>query len=242
MKRGILTPDAITFGTEGPMNRNTGFFIIALTAFCGIAAAFGGWATVTVENLPDHLTAGQPYNLTFSIRQHGDNLLTDLSPYVEMRNGKSDVAARAVATNRPGYYTATLNVPSTGAWDATIQTSFGKSRLKLMPLEAVAAGARPARVLSLNERGHRLFVAKGCVGCHVHANVEGSGYYQVGPDLSEKRFAADYLKQFLADPSIKPPTKPNAKMPKLNLQPAEINALVAFINAERAKVASAMHN
>ena len=216
------------------MNRNTGLATIAIALLSGVAAYYGGWAIVTVENLPDQLVAGQPYNMTFSIRQHGEELLTDLSPYVELRSGKSEMVARAVATNRAGYYTATLNVPKAGEWNATIETSFGKSKLKLLPIAAVATGSRTVAAFSPPERGHRLFVAKGCLACHQHARVEGSGYYKVGPDLTDKKFAADYLKQFLADPSIKPRTT-EARMPKLNLEPAEIGALVAFINSEASR-------
>ena len=216
------------------MNRKAGFATIIIAAFCGVAAVYGGWAIVTVENLPDQLTAGQPYNMTFSVRRHGDNLLTDLSPYIELSSGDTEMVARAVATNRAGYYTATLNVPKPGNWNATIETSFGKSKLKLLPIEAVRAGSRVTAAVSPGERGHRLFVAKGCVVCHQHARVEGSGYYNVGPDLTAKKFAPEYLKQFLADPSIKPRTV-DARMPKLNLDPAEIGALVAFINSEQSR-------
>jgi hypothetical protein len=182
-----------------------------------------------VENLQDHLTVATPYNLTFSVRQHGKDLLSDLSPYVQLRSGRHELVARAVETNRAGYYTATLNVPEDGEWAATIQTSFGKSHLKLMPLAAVPRGARFAKNITLVEHGQRLFVAKGCVVCHQHAQTAEYGFYEVGPVLTDKRFAAAYLREFLADPSIKPPTT-NARMPDLDLKESEIGALVAFIN------------
>src|SRR5690606_11028173 len=107
-----------------------------------------------------------PYNLTFSIRQHGVELFTDLTPYVELKNGQTELTARAVETNRPGYYTATLNVPKSGDWAATIQTSFGKSRLKLMPIAALDPGSRRMESFTAQQRGERLFVAKGCMSCH----------------------------------------------------------------------------
>lgn len=213
------------------MNRRMfGATTLAAAAFAGLAATYGGWATVTVENLPDQLIAGQPYNMTFSIRQHGERLIENLSPRIELGSGKQELVARAVATNRPGYYTATINVPSSGEWRATIQTSFGKSHLDLLPMTAVAAGARPVAYTDV-ERGHRLFVAKGCAACHTHARVDDSGTYEVGPNLSARRFPAAYLRQFLANPSIKPSTS-ELRMPNLNLQAKEIAALSAFLNAE----------
>ena len=44
-------------------------------------------------------------------------------------------------------------------------------------------------------------------------------------DLTGKRFQPDYLRKFLADPSIKP-----AEMPNLKLKEDEIEALAAFLN------------
>ena len=61
------------------------------------AAYLGGWATVTVENLPDSIVAGQPTNLTFSVRQHGEDLLGGLKPTVTGVSGKHEFTGRAVA-------------------------------------------------------------------------------------------------------------------------------------------------
>ena len=215
-----------------------GAAVIALAAFSGIAAYYGGWATVTVENLPDQLAVGQPYNLTFSIRQHGERLIPDLSPRVEGSSGKDELTARAVQTNRAGFYTATITPSKAGDWRFTIQSGFGKSHLKLLPIAALNNGDRKTVALTVPEHGQRLFVAKGCLACHEHARVEGAGTYDVGPDLSAVRFAPDYLAKFLADPSIKPATS-ELRMPNLQLKPAEIAALVAFINADPPTVRAA---
>ncbi|HEY0304334.1 MAG TPA: cytochrome c [Longimicrobiales bacterium] len=213
------------------MSRKYGVAVVLAAALLSTAAYYGGWAVTTVENLPDQLVAGTPYNLTFSVKQHGVEPLDDLSPYVELKSGRNETVARAVRTNKSGFYTATLNVPTAGDWSATIQTSFGKSHIKLLPITAVAKGAQTAVNFSQPERGQRLFAAKGCVVCHQHTKVDGAGMVEFGPDLTEKRFNAGYLRQFLADPSIKPPTA-NKRMPKLNLNEREITALVAFINGD----------
>jgi cytochrome c2 len=213
------------------MSRYTKLAVLALlTVLSGAATWHGGWATITVENLPDQLTVGTPYNLTFSVRQHGDNLLTDLSPYLELKSKNGESKVRAVATRKPGFYTATLNVPEPGDWSVNIESSFGRSHQQLMPIAAVPGGARPVS-FSPAERGHRLFVAKGCAMCHSHAKAEAYGKGEVGPELTDKRFATQYLRQYLANPTIKPPTT-NTRMPDLGLSEAEITALVAFINSE----------
>src|SRR5688572_2150064 len=92
---GVLASLARPFDTARTrMNRKVGIPIIVAALASGLGAYYGGWATVTVENLPDQLVAGTPYNLTFSIRQHGDNLLTDLTPYVQLKSGDSELTAR----------------------------------------------------------------------------------------------------------------------------------------------------
>ena len=80
-----------------------------------------------------------------------------------------------------------------------------------------------------------LFAAKGCVTCHVHGGVDIKGQLaNFGPNLTARRFPAQYLAQFLADPSIKPPASANgARMPNLALKQADIASLIAFINDER---------
>jgi mono/diheme cytochrome c family protein len=98
-----------------------------------------------------------------------------------------------------------------------------------MPISVIAAGAQPP-VLADAERGQRLFAGKGCVTCHTHKAVPVEGV-KAGPDLSDKRFGADALAQFLADPpkALKARGSSNF-MPNLELKPKEIASLVAFIN------------
>ena len=218
--------------------RAIGVGIIVLAAFSGVAAHYGGWATITVENLPDQLTAAQPYNLTFAVRAHGDDLVEDLSPRVEARSGRERFTARAVQTNLPGYYTATITPPKPGDWTLDIQSGFGKSHVELLPIAVLGAHERRTVSFSAPEHGQRLFVAKGCLACHEHAQVNNSGTYKIGPVLTETRLPADYLARFLADPSIKPATG-DMRMPDLKLKPAEINALIAFLNAQPQPVRAA---
>lgn len=80
--------------------------------------------------------------------------------------------------------------------------------------------------------GRALFVAKGCATCHHHAAVPGSGALGQGeaPDLSAARWDAAFLRRWLSDPSA---VKPSTAMPTLGLQPAEIDALIAFLLAAK---------
>lgn len=201
------------------------------------AVSLGGWAVVTVEDPPDHLVVGQATELTFSVRQHGNTLLPDLRPTIEARAGMGTVTGTASPTSRPGVYRGSVTVPRAGSWQITIHSGFGRSKGTMLPLLASDASSRPP-VVTESERGRFLFAAKGCVTCHVHGGVDvASELKDAAPDLTERRFPADYLSKFLADPSIKPPTVTNLRMPNLGLKPTEIVALVAFINSDR-KVSS----
>jgi mono/diheme cytochrome c family protein len=201
------------------------------------ALHFGGWAVITVEDLPDQVVVGQPVTLTFAVRQHGHTLMSGLNARLEANGGGQTVRVAATPATGPGRYAATLTLPNAGAWTITVYSGFGPSNLTLMPVPAVNAG-RVAAEPAAADRGQRLFVAKGCLTCHLHDQVPASGAVKVGPDLSGRRFAADYLQRFLADPSIATTRGPSgAEMPDLNLAPREIAALAAFINGERASQA-----
>jgi cytochrome c2 len=193
-----------------------------------LVGVYGGWAAITVEDLPDYGVVRQPLNLAFTVRQHGVTKLNDLEPRVEAR-ASAGATAGAVAqrSKEEGQYTARLVLPESGTWTITIHSGFGNSRVTLEPLQIIDAGAQPPAALSAADRGRRLFVAKGCVTCHLHRDVNGSGMIAVGPELTSRHLAPEYLQRFLADPSI---TGSANRMPNLNLKPTEIAALIAFLN------------
>jgi hypothetical protein len=212
---------------------------IRLTIVCaGLALAsigavrFGGWAVITVDDLPAYAEAGKAIDLSFVIRQHGVTLLNGLTSSVEARS-RDAVVHGTTRSSGAGHYAAQLVLPSTGEWTITIRSGFMRSEVTLLPLEVVAPRSTPLRATASAERGRHLFVAKGCLTCHVHADVPGSGVVSVGPELTGKRFAPQYLAMFLDDPSIKPPAADGRRMPKLGLRASEIASLTAFINNDR---------
>jgi hypothetical protein len=186
----------------------------------------GGWATITLNEFPDYAVAGKPLRLTFSVRQHGVTLLDGLQPAV-VATSPSGVVAKIAAnpgTTR-GEYTAALNLSQPGEWTITIMSGFNGNATMLPPLMVIAASAAVPAPFSLATRGVRLFTAKGCTGCHRHLEVNPERMTDARFDLTGKRFPPDYLRKFLADPSIKP-----AEMPNLKLKEDEIEALATFIN------------
>lgn len=208
---------------------------LTLVALAGTAYTFGGWAVVTVENLPEYAVAGKPVELTFYVRQHGVSLMSKLTPSIRATDGRQTVNAAAVERPEAGRYTSTFTLPHAGDWKISIQSGFMGMKSDLAPIAVIPSGSAPPAPQPLPVRGQHLFVAKGCASCHVHGAVAGSGALQVGPDLTPKRYQAEYLAAFLADPSIaRTPGSSTARMPKLELKPAEITALTAFLNADHA--------
>jgi hypothetical protein len=67
----------------------------------------------------------------------------------------------------------------------------------------------------------------------VHDSAVGNNSIAVGPNLTPRRYQADYLAKLLANPSIARTPGQQSTMPNLGLKTAEIAALVAFINVDR---------
>jgi hypothetical protein len=181
----------------------------------------GGWAVVTVENPPERLVVGVPYTLEYSVRQHGEELLSGLRGKVEARAGRQVVSADARALS-VGKYVASLTLPSAGSWTITVHSGFGPSKTTMRPIAATATGA-PVIAMSEPERGQHLFAAKGCVTCHIEMKV-------IPTDIRATRYDEKFVKQLLADPSSMPRRhSAGVEMPNLNLKPAEISALAAYL-------------
>jgi mono/diheme cytochrome c family protein len=198
-----------------------------------LGLGFGGWAVVTVDDVPTHLVTGKATPISFVVRQHGNSLLPDLSPSVVLSSGSTEATTMASSTGQRGRYQATVVPPSPGMWTVTVKSGFGPSKTTLLPLRATAPNAPAPRTLADAERGRQLFYGKGCVTCHVRG-ADGDGQIKAGPELTGRRYAADVVAKFLDNPESSPLSKANAnqygRMPKLGLSPAEIGSLVAFLN------------
>jgi|SRR5215211_1800450 len=210
---------------------------LAVGCLGGMAFSFGGWAVITVEDLPQRLTVGQPVSIAFMVRQHGTRPLEGLKPTLTATDGSratEQISAPAEASGPVGHYVAKFVVPRAGNWTLTINGDFAAAQLTLHPIPAAAGNAPRTQIAEApSEQGRRLFVAKGCVTCHVLGGVTGNRTLPVGPDLTPKRYQADYLTKYLADPSIARTPGAQNVMPNLGLKTPEIAALVAFINSDR---------
>src|SRR5437867_12200433 len=137
--------------------------------------AMGGWAVVTVKDLPEYFIAGQQYTIEFQVRQHGRTLLNDLHPslVVGTSDRNDEATVPAVARASAGTYAVTFTAPNAERVFLTIKSGFMNTQLRLYPQTVVAAGgSRPA--MTANQRGQILFVAKGCNTCHVNSDLSNA--------------------------------------------------------------------
>jgi cytochrome c2 len=249
-------------------------WVLLLTT--ALIARAGGWAVITIDELPAPITAGQAFSIGFTVRQHGLTLRSDLEPIVrfDRAGARESFQVTAQRQGAEGHYLAQIKFPSAGQWNwrvdieqfgmitqpmptLTVQSAQAgpaPAGTQLSPLSKIlefitalrraVAGQVSATTLPVGQTagksapvdqvalGNALFSAKGCVMCHTHAAIKTqAGPYSYGdtqpPDLSQKKYGADYLRLWLTDPAA---VKPGTAMPQLGLKPAEIEALIAFLN------------
>jgi mono/diheme cytochrome c family protein len=216
------------------LNRAGRIALVASLLVPAAAFTFGGWSVTTVIDVPEYAVAGTPVEFVYEVRQHGMGLMSDLNGSVEATLHEASVSAKSTSFGNlvRGRYRSTLTFPHAGEWNVKIGGGWGPIGGDMLPLTVIARGAAAPPPMSPANRGRHLFVAKGCVSCHTHQLTKGFNSVKNGPDLSEPKFMADYLTRFLADPSIKTTWASPNRMPDLGLKPAEITALVAFLNKE----------
>jgi mono/diheme cytochrome c family protein len=209
----------------------------ALLLSGALPTTMGGWAVITVKELPDHIEAGRATSIEFTVRQHGQTLLNGLSPRVVARRKgagwfSSPARVRGRSNGQEGGYVAQLTLADTGEVSVTIDADWHSAETTLLPIRVVAPGHTPGPQAPA-ALGQQLFVAKGCVTCHLKADDPGLRdrlTVRVGPDLSGTRLTAAYVAGKLANPALNR-VRSNAyvEMPDLGLTSAEIAALVTYL-------------
>jgi cytochrome c551/c552 len=97
----------------------------------------------------------------------------------------------------------------------------GEATAVAQPTETIAA-------INPSMMGEALFVAKGCIACHQNDKVSITENMQpFGPNLSQYSGNAEFLAQWLQDPSQ---IKPETQMPNLHLTDNEIQILAGFLS------------
>lgn len=120
--------------------RSALLLVLLFTFAFAIPVFAGGWAVISLDELPVGVVAGEPYTIGFTVLQHGKTPMTDLSPTVTARIANGEVLNfSAEPEGKPGHYTAALTFPTDGEWEWSIQAF--TMDLQMPALNVSAAGA-----------------------------------------------------------------------------------------------------
>lgn len=118
---------------------------LALVATLTLAAtAFAGDdATATLDSQPRTPAAGEPIDIGFVLRQHGETLVSWPQAYITATNPETGETVRADATPQgpEGHYVATLTLPTAGTWTWAVATTELEVTTTLEPLTVIGSGA-----------------------------------------------------------------------------------------------------
>jgi len=123
--------------------------VLIVAAMLGLTtpALAGGWAVVTLDELPGQVFAGEPLSVGFKIRQHGRTPLRSNSVMVraEQVEGGAVVETRAQGHGPVGHYMATLVFPHAGLWNWTIASGLlpDQQPMPALTVLAYAPSLRP---------------------------------------------------------------------------------------------------
>jgi hypothetical protein len=130
-----------------------------LGAFAGAGpAAAGNWAVTVIDPLPSRIEAGQAYEVSFWVLQHGTHPYNWVEPasigrvgitLADTRGTSASFPGRALA--EPAHYVTTVTVPQDGRWRVTgVQGIFASYHVGTLTvpgsLEALGVPAAPSPV------------------------------------------------------------------------------------------------
>ncbi len=123
---------------------------IGLALFLALVFAFpvlgGGWAVITLDELPTGVVAGEPFTIGFTVLQHGRTPMSGLEPTVTASLHKDqEFVVHAESDGKPGHYTATLTFPKEGNWEWSIQAFTMDQPMPALRVAAPNLASQPVR-------------------------------------------------------------------------------------------------
>jgi hypothetical protein len=118
---------------------------ILLALMFTIPAFAGGWAVVTLDELPGEVVANENVEVGFVVLQHGITPMTGFTPIVSahLTGSKESLQVMAKAEGEPGHYVASLTFPQSGEWSWNIRVFEEQTMPPLSVVDAPKA-AQPA--------------------------------------------------------------------------------------------------
>ena len=106
----------------------------------------GGWAVITLDELPSNIVAGEPLTIGFTVLQHGKTPMTNLEPTLTAGSSLDEkLVVNAKPEGKPGHYVATLTFPKEGEWKWSIQAFTMDQPMPVLTVAApgVASASQP---------------------------------------------------------------------------------------------------
>ena len=114
---------------------------LVLSLLLIVPAFAGGWAVITLDELPTNVVAGEPLTVGFTVLQHGQTPMTNIDPTVTAKLSASEkVVVQAEPQGEPGHYVATLTFPKDGNWEWSIQAFTMDQPMPALSVAAPGAG------------------------------------------------------------------------------------------------------
>ena len=108
--------------------------------FAATPALAGGWVLITLDSLPEGIHAGEPVEISFMVRQHGQTPTHNVSPILVATNTITGERIRVEAekARETGRFIVTVDFPSTGVWEWSISAEPYAQYTTLAPINVLA--------------------------------------------------------------------------------------------------------
>jgi hypothetical protein len=112
------------------MTRKLSWLVVVILLLTAVPVLAGGWAVVTLDDMPAEIHAGESYELHFMVRQHGNTPVhffaednnSPVEPVLMATNKDTGEVVRVEATRAKevGRFYLEVTFPSEGTWEWTI--------------------------------------------------------------------------------------------------------------------------
>ena len=169
--------------------------LIALVLLLVIApaAAAGGWAIVTVDQLPGEVRAGDTLRLGFMVLQHGKTPTNQVEPYLQAYNSESGetVRANAVQEGSEGHFVVEIAFPGAGTWEWEIVPApfegIQLEPLRVLPASLPQTAASPDPAVALDPSNLRVWLRGSGIALLLGAGALAALGRRSSPRAAEER-------------------------------------------------------
>lgn len=112
------------------MKRKLSLFVLVVLLFAAVPVLAGGWAVVSMDEMPGEIHAGEPMIFTFMVRQHGETPVhflggdetLPITPILQATNPETGDSVRVEAERgeEVGRFTVEVTFPTEGTWEWSI--------------------------------------------------------------------------------------------------------------------------